>query len=144
MILPCPGDNNVHSAWTVSARAKFLHSDPALGFIQLEHARYTVSIWTVLPKFDAEKLCLFASPFHLACKLLNQLYKQYSRLWLLRTCACNARWQCTMRLTKRCTYTRRTSMPIIDHVTYLRPNSEATNIKRLRLGTGRMSQINYS
>ena len=56
---------------------------------------------------------------------------KYHRLWLLSVCAYNVRSQRTMRLTNRCAclYTR-PSMPIIDHVTYLRSNSKAANIKQ--------------
>ena len=36
--------------------AKFLHSSPALGFEQLEHAQYMVSMCAMTPEFDAEKM----------------------------------------------------------------------------------------
>ena len=33
---------------------KFLHSGPALGFVELEYAQYTVSMWEMTPEFDVE------------------------------------------------------------------------------------------
>jgi len=45
---------SICNSWTVSTIAKFLHSGPALGFIQMEHAHYTVRMWKQCAKLYAE------------------------------------------------------------------------------------------
>ena len=63
-------DASSHNSPMLTTLAKFLHSGPALGFIELEHTQYTLSMWEMSPEFDTEKWTqqrkLHANPSQLA------------------------------------------------------------------------------
>ena len=48
-------DASSHNSPMLTTLVKFLHSGPALGFVEQEHTQYTLSMWEMTPEFDAEK-----------------------------------------------------------------------------------------